>query len=94
MGDTALYSADTLRLLHQQQQLFVTRVPFTLLEARQAVGTVGDVPLQVLDNGYQGRWMGSGYASVPPTLAVAPPRTDQPPGAADAHPEPAQGKYP
>ncbi|WP_263283790.1 hypothetical protein [Salmonella enterica] len=70
MGDTALYSADTLRLLHQQQQLFVTRVPFTLLEARQAVGTVGDVPLQVLDNGYQGRWMGSGYASVPPTLAV------------------------
>ncbi|EIV4462092.1 IS1634 family transposase [Salmonella enterica] len=65
VGDAALYSADTLRLLHQQQQLFVTRVPVTLLEARQAVDTVGDVPLQVLDNGYQGRWMDSGYAGVP-----------------------------
>lgn len=65
VGDAALYSADTLRLLHHQQQLFVTRVPATLLEARQAVTTVGEVPLQPLDNGYQGRWVDSSYAGVP-----------------------------
>lgn len=65
VGDAALYSAETLRLLHQQQQLFVTRVPATLLEARQAVTTVGEVPLQPLDNGYQGRWVDSCYAGIP-----------------------------
>lgn len=65
VGDAALYSADTLRTLHQQQQLFVTRVPATLLEARQAVATVGEVPLQPLDNGYQGCWVDSCYAGVP-----------------------------
>lgn len=27
--------------------------------------TVGKVPLQPLDNGYQGRWLDSGYAGVP-----------------------------
>lgn len=65
VGDAALYSAETLRLLHQQQQLFVTRVPATLLDARQAVSTVGEVPLHSLDNGYQGRWVDSCYAGVP-----------------------------
>ena len=36
VGDAALYCADTLQLLAQQQQLFVTRVPVTLNEAKQA----------------------------------------------------------
>lgn len=54
VSDAALYSADTLRALHQQQRLLITRVPGTLLEARQAVATVGEVPLQPMDNGYQG----------------------------------------
>lgn len=43
----------------------VTRIPATLLEARQAVSTVGEVPLHPLDNAYHGRWVDSCYAGVP-----------------------------
>uniref|UniRef100_UPI0025B693D9 hypothetical protein n=1 Tax=Aeromonas caviae TaxID=648 RepID=UPI0025B693D9 len=42
--------ADTLQLLAQQQQLFVTRVPVTLNEAKQAVATIGAQPLTALGN--------------------------------------------
>ncbi len=45
VGDAALYSVETLRALHQQQQLFVPRAPVTLFDARQAVSTVGTAPL-------------------------------------------------
>ena len=48
VGDAALYCADTLQLLAQQQQLFVTRVPVTLNEAKQAVATIGAQPLTAL----------------------------------------------
>ncbi len=65
VGDAALYCADTLRLLHEQQQLFVTRVPLTLKEAREAVATLGDAPLSALGDGYHGRWLRSEYADVP-----------------------------
>ena len=62
VGDAALYCADTLQLLAQQQQLFVTRVPVTLNEAKQAVATIGAQPLTALGNGYHGRWQ---HANMP-----------------------------
>ena len=65
VGDAALYCADTLQLLHQQQQLFITRVPVTLTEAKNAVATLRTAPLLPLGNGYHGRWMGTDYAGVP-----------------------------
>ena len=52
VGDAALYCADTLQLLAQQQQLFVTRVPVTLNEAKQAVATIG---AQTADR--SGQWL-------------------------------------
>lgn len=64
VGDAALYCADTLQLLAQQQQLFVTRVPVTLNEAKQAVATIGAQPLTALGNGYHGRWQHANYAGV------------------------------
>ena len=64
VGDAALYCADTFALLAQQQQLFVTRVPVTLNEAKQAVATIGAQPLTALGNGYHGRWQHANYAGV------------------------------
>ena len=64
VGDAALYCADTLQLLEQRQQLFVTRVPVTLNEAKQAVATIGAQPLVALGNGYHGRWQAAHYAGV------------------------------
>lgn len=65
VGDAALYCAETLQQLHQQQQLFVTRVPMTLTEAKQAVATIGQTPLLSLGNGYHARWESANYAGVP-----------------------------
>lgn len=65
VGDAALYCADTLQLLAQQQQLFVTRVPVTLNEAKRAVATIGTQSLVALGNGYHGCWRQSAnYADV------------------------------
>ena len=82
VGDAALYCADTLQLLAQQQQLFVTRVPVTLNEAKQAVATIGAQPLTALGNGYHGRWQHANYAGRA-TLVAGAQRTSQPPRAAD-----------
>ncbi|MGL5335032.1 MAG: IS1634 family transposase, partial [Enterovibrio sp.] len=64
VGDAALYCAETLQLLDQQQQLFVTRVPVTLKEAKQAVATIGMQPLTPLGDGYHGCWQSANYAGV------------------------------
>ena len=88
VGDAALYCADTLQLLAQQQQLFVTRVPVTLNEAKQAVATIGAQPLTALGNGYHGRWpyqIMQGRATLLKLLVRS--RTNQPPRAADGGPK-------
>ncbi|GKR23705.1 hypothetical protein KAM469_23750 [Aeromonas caviae] len=64
VGDAALYCAETLQL-HHQRQLFITRVPRTLTEARNAVAAIGEAPLTALGDGYQGRWLDADYADVP-----------------------------
>lgn len=64
VGDAALYCTDTLQLLAQQQQLFVTRVPVTLNEAKRAVATIGTQSLVALGNGYHGCWQSANYADV------------------------------
>ncbi|MDV5249665.1 IS1634 family transposase [Shewanella xiamenensis] len=93
VGDAALYCADTLQLLAQQQQLFVTRVPVTLNEAKQAVATIGAQPLTALGNGYHGRWQGANYAGRRAALVAGAQRTGQPSRAADIGQKPAQRQY-
>ena len=83
VGDAALYCADTLQLLAQQQQLFVTRVPVTLNEAKQAVAnhryTTADRSGQWLSWLLATRELCRGRA----TLVAGAQRTSQPPRAAD-----------
>jgi transposase len=65
VGDAALYTADSLSALHQQEQLFVTRVPMTLKDAKHAVSNLQTERLETLGDGYHGYWIEADYAGVP-----------------------------
>ena len=72
-----------LQLLAQQQQLFVTRVPVTLNEAKQAVATIGCTTAD-----RSGQWLSWPLATRElcrgrATLVAGAQRTGQPPRAAD-----------
>ena len=40
IGDAALYTADNVRILHQQEQQFITRVPAKIKAARELMDSV------------------------------------------------------
>lgn len=65
VGDAALYTADSLSALHQQKQLFVTRVPLTLKDAKHAISDLQTERLEALGDGYHGYWIEADYAGVP-----------------------------
>ncbi|MBG6240324.1 MAG: IS1634 family transposase [Candidatus Symbiopectobacterium sp. Clec_Harlan] len=65
VGDAAMYNAETIYLLHQQQQLFVTRVPLTLKEAKKASANIGAELLSPMSEGYHGRWQAADYGGIP-----------------------------
>lgn len=65
IGDAALYTAESISALHQQDQLFVTRVPMTLKDSKDAVSSLKTDQLEVLGNGYHGYWLEADYAGVP-----------------------------
>ena len=65
VGDAALYTAETLQQLHHQQQLFVSRVPLSIREAKQQVQALDAAALEPLGEGYFGRWLDADYAGVP-----------------------------
>lgn len=64
VADAALYVKETLQHLHELSQLFITRVPQTLKEAKQLIGQAHTLTFEQLENGYSGAWVGSDYGEV------------------------------
>jgi len=64
VGDAALYTAETLAALAEQQQLFVSRVPAKLKEAKALLCSLQPEALTKLGNGYAGQWVDASYAGV------------------------------
>lgn len=64
VGDAALYTAETLTSLHQQNQLFVSRVPMTINEAKHQVKSLIVSDMTQIKEGYTGQWQQVNYAGV------------------------------
>ena len=54
IGDAALYTAETIQALAGEEQLFITRVPQKLKEAKHLIDQAKSVEWVALDNDYQG----------------------------------------
>ena len=65
VGDAALYTPQSLQALHQQKQLFVTRVPATLKAAKACISQFAQEDIIQLENGYSGYWSCNEHADVP-----------------------------
>ena len=65
IGDAALYTEETIQALAAEEQLFITRVPQKLKEAKQLIGKAKQVEWTPLDGGYCGYWAISEYGGVP-----------------------------
>ncbi len=64
IGDSALYVAESIQAMSKQEQLFITRVPLKITEAKQLVASYAMTDLTKMENGYCGRWVESDYAGV------------------------------
>ena len=64
IGDAALYVAETIQSLSEQNQLFISRVPQKITQAKQLLAQKADYQFQAFDNGYSGVWVNSDYAGV------------------------------
>lgn len=64
IGDAALYAAETIQALDEQKQLFITRVPQKLVEAKQILKTYQPDDFIAIENGYSGIWYESNYGAV------------------------------
>lgn len=64
VADAALYTEASISALSTQNQLFVSRVPMTIKEAKQHIRQLTEDKLTRLDNGYQGCWVDADYANV------------------------------
>lgn len=64
IGDAALYVAETIQALNEQAQLFISRVPQKLTEARALLKKEGDIDLSELKDGYSAAWYDSEYGGV------------------------------
>lgn len=65
VADSALYSADHIRRLHEAGTKFITRVPETVSEAKQALRDVDVETMEPLTEGYRSAPYESGYGDVP-----------------------------
>jgi len=65
VADAALYVKETLAHLKEVNQLFITRVPQTLKEAKQLISQAPGLYFEPMENGYSGTWMDSQYGDVP-----------------------------
>ncbi len=65
VGDAALYTEETVQALDEQQQLFITRVPQKLNEAKEILTKARKVDWVELANDYSGAWFESNYGGVP-----------------------------
>ena len=64
VADAALYVKETLQHLHALNQLFITRVPQTLKEAKQLISEAHTLTFEPMENGYSGTWVGSDHGEV------------------------------
>lgn len=65
VGDAALYTEETVQALAEQEQLFITRVPQKLNEAKGILTKASKVDWVELANDYSGAWFESNYGGVP-----------------------------
>ena len=64
VADAALYTEESITALATQNQLFISRVPMTIKDARQHVSNVTEASLTAMSNGYHGCWVDADYAGV------------------------------
>lgn len=64
IGDAALYVAETIQTLNEQKQLFITRVPQKLVEAKAILKSHQKDNFTPILEGYSGTWYESDYAGV------------------------------
>jgi transposase len=64
IGDAALYVAETIQALAEQKQLFITRVPQKLVEAKALLKAYQTEDFVSIEKGYSGIWYESHYGSV------------------------------
>ena len=64
IADSALYTEETVQALAEQQQLFITRVPQKLKDAKGILAEAGDADWMELQNGYAGVWFNSNYDGI------------------------------
>jgi transposase len=64
IGDAALYTEETIKALAEEDQLFITRVPQKLKEAKHLIAKANQVEWVELTNGYSGYWSTSHYGGV------------------------------
>jgi transposase len=65
IGDAALYTEETIQALASEEQLFITRVPQKLKEAKHLIAKAKQVEWIPLEEGYYGHWATSEYGGVP-----------------------------
>lgn len=65
VADAALYVAESIQSLHEQGQLFVSRVPMKIREAKVLSQQYQPEYLTPMENGYHGMWSEQDYAGVP-----------------------------
>ena len=59
IGDAALYVAETIQSLQKQKQLFITRVPQKLKEAKTILSSYSKEKFIDIEPGYSGTWYGN-----------------------------------
>ena len=64
IGDAALYIEETVQALAEQGQLFITRVPQKLKEAKAILAKAPQVIWTELKDGYAGAWFDSNYGGI------------------------------
>ncbi len=64
IADAALYTQENVQALSEQNQLFITRVPQKLNEAKEIIALAEETVWSELENGYSGSWFQSSYGNV------------------------------
>lgn len=64
IGDASLYVAETIQALADQKQLFITRVPQKIKEAKKMLDSSSSLDFTQLKDGYSGVWVDSTYGNV------------------------------
>ena len=64
IGDSALYSEETISLLSEQQQLFITRVPQKIKQVKDILNNLDELTFNEITASYSGHWVDSTYGNV------------------------------